>query len=339
MGRKYTHLTLAERIELFCLHKEGRTIRQIATSLGRSPSTVSRELRRNAKKTKQYAGGYEPERANQLAIRRRTWDARFKLQRQPELRQQVKHLLNLGWSPEQISGRLAQHYQRKVISHESIYRFVYHRSAQKDYWHKLLPRARFRRGRHSRRVEYALSHLKRRRSIHDRPNISNCIGHWEADLMLFSEYGLAVLVNYDKHSKLALAIPQDKTARSTRQHLYEMFRALPPTHRQTLTLDNGTEFAQHDLLEQQTGIKSYFCDLRAPWQKGGVENVIGRLRRALPRCTSKDELTKANVTEVIRRYNNTPRKCLDYKTPTEVFLQSLNLLHFKRESTFQPALE
>ena len=219
-----------------------------------------RELRRNAKPTKQYAGGYRPERAQYLASRRRRWDAHFKLERQPELRQKVYDRLVMGWSPEQIAGRLALDAGCAVISHESIYRFIYHKSAQKDYWHRLLPRARCRRGRHSRRKAYALQHLKERRSIHDRPAHyadRNQAGHWEADLMLFRKFGQAVLVTQERTSRFIMAATQGKSALQTYNNLLQMLQGLPDRMRQSLTMDNGTEFAKHHLLKKEMGIQTW----------------------------------------------------------------------------------
>jgi IS30 family transposase len=140
MGTRYEQLTLAERIERYRLHKQGESMRTIARAMGRSVSTVSRELRRNSTPTKAWTGGYEPARAEALTERRRRWNDRFKLTKEPALQAHVREHLKLGWSPEQISGRLYREHGRCVISHESIYRFIYHRSAQKDDWHRLLPR-------------------------------------------------------------------------------------------------------------------------------------------------------------------------------------------------------
>ena len=106
--------------------------------------------------------------------------------------------------------------------------------------------------------------------------------------------------------------------------------------RSTITFDNGTEFAEHYRLTQQLGLQTYFCDPHAPWQKGGVENAIGRLRRYLPRKTNLDTLTTDQLIAIANRYNNTPRKCLDYQTPAEAC--SNHLLHFECESTPQLSL-
>src|SRR5215216_2362041 len=131
MGRCYDQLSLEERIEIYRLHAGGKSQKSIAASLGRSPSTISRELRRNAKPSKLWPGGYRPARAQQLAERRRRWDCRFKLARQTDLRNRVRKSLAMGHSPEQIAGRLALEHGRVIISHESIYRFIYHRSLKR----------------------------------------------------------------------------------------------------------------------------------------------------------------------------------------------------------------
>lgn len=197
MGTRYEQLTLTERIELDRLYKQGESVRAIARALQRSPSTVSREIARNSRPTKAWSRGYEPARAEDLARRRRRWDNRFKLTKKPKLQAHVREQLLQGWSPEQICGRLRLQHGRCVISHESIYRFIYHRSAQKDYWHRLLPRHKSRRGRLGRRGGSPVEHIKHRVPIHARSAAVNARmtpGHWEADLMLFAQYGQAILV-------------------------------------------------------------------------------------------------------------------------------------------------
>ena len=186
MGRHYDQLSLRERIEIDILRRSGQTVRSIALRIGRSASTVSRELRRNARPTKQWSGPYDGERAHDLAARRRRWDARYKLARQPELAENVRKRLAMGHSPEQIAGRLTLEHGGPVISHESIYRFIYHCSAQKNYWHRLLPRAKSRRGRLGKRGGSPASYIKGRRPIGERTIEAadrGQPGHWEADFM------------------------------------------------------------------------------------------------------------------------------------------------------------
>jgi len=215
MGQQYRQLRLAERIEISRLRAAGWSLSSIARDLGRSASTISRELERNAKPTKAWRGGYDPERAHMLAERRRRWDCRFKLARQPALRALVRDRLAMGWSPEQIAGRLALEHAPIRVSHESIYRFVYHRAAQKDYWHRLLPQRKNRRGRLRRGGVSPVLHIKHRTSIHERPphiDERQQGGHWEADLMCFAKYDQAILVVHERSSRALIASRQPSKA-------------------------------------------------------------------------------------------------------------------------------
>ena len=323
MGRCYGQLSLRERVCIELWSGEGRSLRAIGRALGRSAATISREMRRNGQPTKQWRGRYEGERAHGLALRRRRWDARFKLARQPDLRETVRQGLAMGHSPEQIAGRLAREHARTIISHESIYRFIYHRSAQKDYWHRLLPQAKSRRGRLGRRGGSPASLMRRRRAISLRPAEAEdrtVPGHWEADLMAFSRHGQYVLVIHERHSRL-LSIERlpNKTAAAVRMRLSARLAALPRHLRRSLTFDNGTEFALHYKLSCKLAHGTFFCDPHAPWQKGGIENAIGRMRRTLPRKTDLAALQPQDLEAFVQRYNNTPRKCLAFRTPNEVF--------------------
>ena len=341
METTYQHLSISERIELYRLHQEGKSLRLIANRLNRAPSTISRELKRNSTPTKIWPGGYDPARAEQLAQRRRHWDNRFKLTRDLNLQTYVHARLTQGWSPEQISGSLAREHDRCIISHEAIYRFIYHRSAQKDYWHRLLPRRKSRRGHLGQRGGSPVDHIQYRVSIHERPatiDQRDTPGHWEADLMLFRRYGQAVLVTHERHSRLLLATRQpNKAAAPVARQLLRQFLALPSALGQSLTFDNGTEFAQHYRLQQQLGMTTYFCDPHAPWQKGGIENAIGRMRRRLPRKTDLAQVSPTQLNHLVAAYNHTPRKCLGFQTPAEVFCNYLKPLHFKRECTYRHA--
>lgn len=323
MGQNYQQLGLRERIEIEIWHRQGRSTQAIARHLGRSPSTISRELRRNAKRTKQWCGPYDGERAHGLAQRRRWRDARFKLARQPDLRNQVRDQLAMGRSPEQIAGRLAREQGGTVISHESIYRFVYYRSAQKDYWHKLLPRRKNRRGRLGMRGGSPASLMQRRRPLDQRPLEAQdrCVpGHWEADLMAFSRSGQYVLVTHERSSRLlTLESLPDKTATTLRLKLGARLTAVPRPLRRSMTFDNGTEFALHYKLTCKLALGTFFCDPHAPWQKGGIENAIGRMRRTLKRKTDLATLLPHQLQDLVEAYNNTPRKCLDFQSPNEVF--------------------
>jgi len=344
MGQAYSQLSLRERCEIDLLWRDGLSRRAVARRLGRAPSTIGRELARNARATKAWPGGYDGARAQHLAERRRRWNARFALARQPVLRALVRDQLAMGRSPEQVAGRLALEHGRTILSHESIYRFIYHRSAQKDpSWHRLLPRAKHRRGRLGRRGGSSVETLRRRVGIENRPAEAvdrRQPGHWEGDLMLFARYGQAVLAAHERSSRLILLSRQpNKAAAPVAERLKALFAPLPEALRRTITFDNGTEFAQHFRLVDQLGMDTFFCEPHKPWQKGGVENAIGRVRRTLPRKTDLATLTPAALNALVARYNATPRKCLGFRTPAEVFLGFLQPLHFNRESTFPPSRE
>lgn len=330
MGRKYHQLSLDERCEISRLHANGCSIRQIATALDRPASTISREMRRNRGREV----GYRPAYANEQAKARRWRGSR--LERQAELRNLVLDCMKRGWSPEQIVGRLARDAGHRVISHESIYRFIYAQIARtKDYsWRHYLPRRKSKRGFRGKHRGSSVSFIQDRIPVSERPQAAadrNSPGHWEADLMLFAKYGQAILAVHERQSRLLLATrPTSKAADGVARHLRRLFIAMPAEARRTITFDNGTEFARHHRLHK-LAMKTFFCDPHAPWQKGGIENAIGRMRRVLPRKTNLATLKRKHFRALVRLYNNTPRKCLDFKTPAETFVE---VLHLECESTF-----
>src|SRR3954470_23033425 len=332
MGRSYGQLSLEDRCEIARLSANGSSVRQIAAALDRSPSTISRELNRNRGKQV----GYKPSYAQQQAQARRWTGSR--LEREPGLRRAVMERLARGWSPEQVAGRLAREYGRKVVSYETIYRFIYAQLARtNDYsWRRYLPRGKSRRGRRGGRRNSPASFIEGRVSVANRPVEAadrNTPGHWEADLMMFAKYGQAILTVHERTSRLLLASRLvSKAAQGVARHLVRLFGTMPEPLRQTVTFDNGTEFARHHRLHS-LAIDTFFCDPYAPWQKGGIENAIGRMRRFMPRKTDLAPLSNRRFRELVAAYNNTPRKCLDFSTPAETFAQ---VLHFECESTSPP---
>lgn len=331
MGQDYRHFSLEERCTIASLQASGRSIRQIAAALDRAPSSIARELKRN---TTSANAGYKPAQATDQA-RARRWKG-SKLDRQTDLRRDVMRALGRGLSPEQIAGRMAREQGSKKISHETIYRFIYAQITRHDdfSWRNYLPRAKARRGWRGSKGGSPVNFIKNRVSIAQRPpeveNRANP-GHWEADLMLFAKYGQAVLTLHDRTSRILIGRrPENKTSNLIASLLKNLLSELPPELRQSVTFDNGTEFTQHSKLHE-LNLKTYFCDTRSPWQKGGVENAIGRMRRFLPRKTDLAQISDEQFNTLIAIYNNTPRKCLDFRTPAEVFCAQL--LHFECEST------
>lgn len=333
MGRVYDQLSLEERCEIARLQSQGLSVRKVASALGRQPSTIARELKRNAGSGPR-AGPYEPVQAGKLTAARRWHGSR--LERDAGLRERVLAGLGKGWSPEQVAGRTRLEDGRAVIGHESIYRFIYAQLKRTNdgAWRHYLPRAKYRRGRRPAKGGSPASLIQQRIGLAERPGEAldrKTPGHWEADFMLFSTYGQSLLVLHERSSRLtALVRTQTRKARPTADTLSELITPLPDALRRSLAFDNGTEFAEH----YRIGLPTYFCDPHAPWQKGGVENAIGRLRRNLPRKTDLAILSDEQILAAAQAYNHTPRQCLDFHTPAEVFSR---VLHFERESTSRPS--
>jgi IS30 family transposase len=336
MGRRYEQLSLEQRCTIARHRQAGKTIRQIAAVMDRAPSTIARELKRNSGTQV----GYQPAYAEQQTKSRRWKGSR--LVRDRSLQFLVLKRLGQGWSPAQVSGRLKKEKGRNVISYESIYRFIDSQIRRsKDYrWRLYLPRGKSKRGWRDRRGGSPVQHIEGRVGIDRRPAYigkRRQAGHWEGDLMLFAKYGQAVLVAHERRSRLLVVSRQpNKAAAPVATKLTELFRSLPKSLRRTITFDNGTEFSYHHRLHKLS-MRTFFCDPHAPWQKGGIENGIGRMRRGLPRKTDLATLSDQRLLSLVRCYNHTPRKCLNYKTPAEVFTR--DLLHFKCESTFPLARE
>jgi IS30 family transposase len=332
MGKRYQQFSLEERYDVARLRADGRSIRQIATALGRAASSVSREVKRNCGAN----GDYKAVQADDKRWARRWRGSR--LVRQPALFELVMSKLVMGWSPEQIAGRLAQQHSALSISHESIYRFIYAQIARtKDYsWRRFLPRGKSKRGWFPRPSTQG-SLIKDRVSLEKRPlyiNRRRQLGHWETDLVMLSDKKHNLLVAQERSSRFTFIAKQNgKFAQPTVDHLKDWLLPLPPALRRTLTQDNGSEFAQHHQLNPE-GIKTYFCDPHSPWQKGGIENMNGRIRRYISLKTNPESFSDGDVQSLALLLNSTPRKCLGFKTPLEVFSKHFQLLHLECESTF-----
>jgi IS30 family transposase len=331
MGSSYEHLSFEERRQIAELSREGYSDRKIAAALGRSASSIGREIERNGGRR---PAGYRPEYAQELTDARRWSGAR--LERDAPLRERVMADLAAGHSPVQVAGRLALEQGRPVIGSERIYRFIYAQMKRTNdsTWRNYLPRAKSRRGWRGKKGGSPASFILQRVSIDQRPLDAadrQQAGHWEADFMLFAQYGQQILVLHERTSRLtALIRTTNRQAKPTAAALAKLLRPLPKAMRRSLTFDNGTEFAEHHRLNRKPGLQTFFCDPHAPWQKGGVENAIGRMRRFLPRKTNLQDLSSHQLLSLAWAYNHTPRQCLDFQTPAEVFSK---LLHFEWEST------
>lgn len=319
---RYKQLSYDERTKLAILKNEGVSVKKIAKTLGRARSTIYNELNRNEAPP----GEYWPDTAHQMMKQRRQKTGL--LDRNEFLRDFVLTKLQCHyWTPEQISGWL-KHRQSELpnISHESIYSWIYHPNQKNDKLWKYLPRHKAKRG--IRKSKGAgVSRIPNRISINERPAsvaTKRIFGHWEGDLMSFVKNSQFMLVMLERKTRYILSsrLPSKKSA-DTADKMINILQALPPKARKSMTLDNGGEFAQHQKLFDFLAVNSYFCDPYASWQKGGIENANGRLRRDLPRKTRLKQLTKEDFEETIENYNTTPRKCLGWLTPLEAFNKNL----------------
>ena len=334
MGKRYKQLSSEERNTIAYLHRKGKSIRQIGTIMDRAASTISRELKRNLGSP---STPYDPSYACELSWSRR-WRG-SKLERHPKLRKFVLERLAMGWSPEQVASWMRSQNHSMTISYESIYRFIYSQiKRKKDYsWRHYLPRAKSKRGYRGRKGGSSIHFIKNRVSISERPehvNNRTRYGHWEADLIMNSDKKHNLLVLHERKSRFTLLqYNNSKNADLIANIIIEKMSNFSEKLRQSITFDNGTEFAYHTKIRDQIGIDTYFSDPRKPWQKGGVENMNGRIRRYIPRNIDVNSIAQNDVLLIQNMINSTPRKCLGFKTPSEVFNK---LLHFKCEFTSLP---
>jgi IS30 family transposase len=319
----YVQLRYEEREKMAQLWLSKPSITEIAKALGRSKSTISRELKRNQAPP----GQYWPDTAQRFTLRRRQRACRID-QDEPLREFIINKLCCHYWTPEQIAAWLK--YRQKelpALSHESIYAWIYSKSQKKEKLWKFLPRHKAKRG--LRKCKGAgVSRIPNRVSIHERPKAvdkKKNFGNWEGDLMSFLKNSQHILVVRERKTMFTYSAPLlSKKAIETAEALMRYMKTIPPEARKTMTFDNGGEFAAHEKLLQELGIPSFFCDPYASWQKGGVENTNGRLRRDLPRKTDIKNMSKEEFDEVILNYNMTPRKSLGWLTPLEAFNKNLH---------------
>src|ERR1700757_1489162 len=296
--RCYSHLSDDEREQIGLARTLGHSIGAIAQAIGRPKSTISRELSRN----KLPSGRYSPLHAAGAYQLRRRREAL--IERDRALRTFVVDRLAEGWTPEQISGWLKGENERRLraVGCETIYAFIY-RAAQ--------------------RAEQLWRYLTRR---HKRPKTVDGRtegGHWEGDLIICKRTR-PVLVLHERKSRVTLAARlAGKTAAETISVMLAVFARIEPALRKSITFDNDTAFAQHALLRTMRAMTTWFCDAYASWQKGGVENANGRLRRWLPRHIDIDHLSDDEIQDIVITSNLTPRKCLGFKTPFQAILKEL----------------
>jgi IS30 family transposase len=303
----------------------GGSLRSIATSLDRAPSTVSREIRRNGGRR-----GYRAIPADQAAWDRACRPKTCRLAQNGALARIVAEKLQLEWSPEQIAGWLKRKYpddENHRVSHETIYRslFIQARGALKKELFQHLRRTRaMRRSRHHTqktddhgRITDTVSIRERPASVEDRA----VPGHWEGDLLFGSNRSQIATLVERRTRYVMLAKAEGKDTETVINALIRHAQKLPRELYQSLTWDRGKEMADHKRFTLATDIKVYFCDPQNPWQRGSNENTNGLLRQYFPKGTDLSIYSQAELNAVARRLNERPRKTLNYETPAERFSQ------------------
>ena len=323
------YLDREERYELARLREGGLSMRAVAARMGRSPSTVSRELARNRCPR---TGQYQPERAHRLAWERQRRPKPSRLSQDLVLRGRVQQLLDRRYSPEQVSGRLRVLYPGDPamrVSHETIYQSIY-----------VYPRGQLRRelqaclrsGRGTRR-------RRGRREMRGRiigavpigqrpPEVQGRLvpGHHEGDLIMgsrASNSAVGTIVERTTGYLTLLPLPHGHDAASVADAVIEQMSAVPAWFARTLTWDRGKELAQHQRITAATGIAVYFADPYSPWQRGSNENTNGLLREYLPKGTDLSTCTPAQLQAIADELNDRPRKRLGYHTPAEALAKLL----------------
>jgi IS30 family transposase len=320
------YLSLPEREEIALGLAAGLSVRQIALALGRSPSTVSREVRRNTAHGRR-PGRYRAVAAQVAAERRARRPKPTKLACRPRLCAWVQRRLEQRWSPEEIACRLRVDFpddEQMRISHETIYRALYvqGRGELRRELTRCLRTGRAVRKPRRRTAPGAHDKITDKVMISDRPAEADdraVPGHWEGDLIIGrnNKSAIGTVVERSTRFVLLLHLPTGHGAEAVRDAIVESITTLPTQLRRTLTWDQGTELARHADITIATGLPVYFCDPASPWQRGTNENTNGLLRQYFPKGSDLAAHDADELTDVAAELNSRPRKTLGWATPAE----------------------
>ncbi len=318
MGNNYNQLNIEDRVMIGIYQAEGGSVREIGRRLGRSHSTIVRELARNACPV--HDQDYLAHRADAIAENRKRKAGQRERLKNRKIRSFVRRKLYQEWSPELISGWLRENRQKMYVSHETIYQYVHMDAPELK---KHLIRGYRKRKRHGYSRKHTKSHIPNRTAISERPaQIDNReeFGHWESDAMVSRKSKVALCVQAERKSrKVKITKVARKTARFTRIAINRRLSRYPQGACLSITYDNGTENVEHEAVNETLGTKSYFCAPYRSWEKGTVENRIGLIRYYIPKKTDIGLLSDKEIKRIEHRINNRPMKCLNYETPNQVF--------------------
>jgi len=308
----YKHFTRDDRVRLSVLLKTGVEVVRVGRILSKDPISIRREIKRNS-----VNGRYMPSKATRKAKERRTHRKR-KIESEPKLREYVVTHLKLYWSPEQIAGRLRR--DKVVIVHETIYGYIIRNKRLKKYLR--CQKGKYRR-RHGTVPREKARKYEKKRWIGERPEMINQrerLGDWEGDTIIGLERTQRILTHVERKSLYLIADKLDVvSAEIVANTIANRFRKLPKKKRCSITYDNGTEFAAHEMIERITKMLIYFANAYHSWERGTNENTNGLIRQFFPKRSSFAKVTQEDVDRVARLLNHRPRKKLNYLTPYEVF--------------------
>ena len=314
----YTRITLVERFKINTFIYMGFSVAQISQRLGRPRCTIYRELKRNS-----LPDGYYLPKYAQIQMRARYPRKKCKIDTDDELKEYVINGLQLGWSPEQIAGRLRHDWNEKSVCFETIYRYIYRQKYLKLY--KLLPNKKPKRIMKHARTKRQNALYMQARNIKNRDARAltrEICGHWEGDTVRFERSQKSCVTTLVERKSRVIFIKKNERGRSNivMGNIKQVMQELPKKIRKSITFDLGTEFTDFRILEKEV-CRVYYCDARKPWQRPSNENSNGRLRRFLPRDCNIDAIDDSRIEIIQELMNNTPRKCLNFLTPYEALGQ------------------
>lgn len=315
----YKHFSSKERDLLSGYLAEGKNQSEIALILGRDPSTISRELSRNS--LYKLTRIYHPITAHNTATRRHLLSHQKERLKNPEIRALVSKFIRNDWTPEQIAGYINSEHPHLHTNHESIYLYIYHEA--RELIPKLTRCHKKRQKRQQKQVKRA-SKIPNRTMISERPDIINHkkrYSDWEADTVVSRQSKTCLVVLRERKSqKVKIRKIESRTAENTSRAIISMLKYVSKEFRKSITFDNGLENAHHEIIARKLNLKTYFCNPYHSWEKGGVENIIGLIRRYLPKKTDFSLISDSFIRYIENQLNNRPRKSLGFKTPNQVFL-------------------
>ena len=315
----YKHLLPEERDLISQLKSEGKKQYEIAEKIGRHPSTISREFKRNIPKSASKI--YFPIKAQNMADLRKYKSRQKERMNNSRVRNIITSKIRLGWTPEQIAGHIKKQRNCLRTNHESIYMYIYSEARELI---QFLARGHNKREKRFQKQGKRMNKIPNRIMIDQRPQVINDRkrpGDWEADTIVSrqSKHALVVL-RERKYQKVLIKKISSKTSENFNKAIISMLKNIPEKMRKSITFDNGLENAGHEKIARALNLNTYFCNPYHSWEKGSVENTNGLIRRFLPKKTDFSLIPYAKIRYIENLLNERPRKSLKFRTPNQVFL-------------------